>query len=71
MCNLSQGIKEKAVVEGRIEGERIGEERGKRQGENIMLQLFERLISNGRMEDCQRVIRDEAYRRQMIKELEI
>ena len=75
MCNLSQGIKEK----GRIEGERIGEARGERRGitigkqhgENAMAQLFDRLMSAGRNDDCQRVIRDKAYRKRMMKELDI
>ena len=55
MCNLSQGIKEK----------------GRTEGENIMVQLFSRLLSAGRMEDCHRVTQDVAYRRQLIKEFNI
>ncbi len=74
-------------IEGRIEGERIGEargeqrgivigeargeQRGRRYGENIMIQLFNRLMSTDRMEDWLRVTKDEAYRRQLIKEMNI
>ena len=59
MCNLSQGIKE--------EGIRLGEKRG----ENKMIQLFSRLISNDRLEECYRITQDESYRRQLLKELNI
>ena len=55
MCNLSQGIKEK----GRLEGE----ERS--------MSLIEKLIDSGRIEDCQRVTKDTAYRRQLMQELGI
>ena len=55
MCNLSQGIKEK----GRLEGE----ERS--------MSLIEKLIDSGRLEDCQRVTKDTAYRRQLMQELGI
>ena len=52
-------------------GEKRGEQRGKQHGENAMAQLFDRLMSAGRSEDCQRVIRDKAYRKLLMKELNI
>ena len=95
MCNLGQGIRERAIAEGRIagrlEGERIGErrgekrgedrgrrigeelgeERGRRTGEERSMKLIQILMSSNRMEECQRVIQDESYRRQLMKELGI
>ena len=55
MCNLSQGIREA----GRIEGE------------NCAMKLIEKLMAKGRMEDCRRVIKDGAYRRQLMQEFHI
>lgn len=91
MCNLGQGIRERAIAEGRIagriEGERIGERRGEKRGRRIgeecgekrgkriweerSMRLIQNLMSAGRMEDCQRVIQDESYRWQLMKELNI
>ena len=59
MCNLSQGIRESGRVEGRIEGE------------NCAMKLIEKLMAKGRMEDCHRVIKDGAYRRQLMQEFNI
>lgn len=55
MCNLSQGIRES----GRVEGE------------DCAMQLMEKLMAKGRMEDCHRVIKDGAYRRQLMQEFNI
>lgn len=71
MCNLSQGIKEEGIRLGKQRGIAIGEQRGMQHGENLMAQLFDRLMSAGRNDDCQRVIRDKAYRKRMMKELNI
>ena len=79
MCNLSQGIKEEGIRLGKQRGIAIGQKRGeqrgitigKQHGENSMAQLFDRLMSAGRNEDCQRVIRDKAYRKLLMKELNI
>ena len=75
MCNLGQGIREKGIAEGRSagrrEGERIGEERGEKRGEKRSMKLIQTLMYSNRMEDCQRAIRDESYRRQLMKELGI
>lgn len=59
MCNLSQGIRESGRVEGR------------REGEDCAMQLIEKLMARGRMEDCHRVIKDGAYRRKLMQEFNI
>ena len=71
MCNLGQGIREKGIAEGRIAGRREGERIGEERGEKRSMKLIQTLMYSNRMEDCQRAIRDESYRRQLMKELGI
>ena len=49
-----------ALEEGKIDGERIGEER--------FSQLLQMLIENGRMEDVKRISADKSYRNQLCQE---
>ena len=71
MCNLGQGIRKKVIAEGRIAGRREGERIGEERGEKRSMKLIQTLMYSNRMEDCQRAIRDESYRRQLMKELGI
>ena len=57
--------------EGEIRGLKIGEKRGRIEGENCAMKLIEKLMAKGRMEDCHRVIKDGAYRRQLMQEFNI
>ena len=71
MCNLGQGIIKKGIAEGSIAGRREGERIGEERGEKRSMKLIQTLMYSNRMEDCQRAIRDESYRRQLMKELGI
>ena len=48
-----------------------GEQRGEQRGEKRSMKLIDQLMSAGRLEDCQRVTKDTAYRRQLMQELGI
>ena len=44
-------------------------EEGYGQGEDFMAQLTDRLLTDGRIDDCKRAMKDKKYRKQLIKEL--
>ena len=48
--------------------ERIGEERGKAEGEERMSSLVGVLLKHGRLEDLKRVTRDREYRDKLLRE---
>ncbi len=67
MCLAISEIRE----EGRKEGRREGRKEGREEGMNLLSALIRRLKGLGRSEDMDRVLYDEAYRNELLDELEI
>ena len=63
MCNLSLGVYE--------EGMEKGMEKGLERGETRFANLMKKLFDSGRMDDAMRVVQDEQYRAQLMKEFAI
>ena len=67
MCNLSLGVYEEGMEKGMEKGLEKGLERGETRFANLMKKLFD----SGRMDDAMRVVQDEQYRAQLMKEFAI
>ena len=52
-------------------GVRNGEQRGEQLGEIRSMKLIEKLMTADRMEECQRAIKDAAYRKRLMQEFGI
>ena len=50
------------------EGERYGKETGKALGKNLVNELNQRLIEDGRMEDLKRACQETEYQKELLKE---
>ena len=50
---------------------RTSREEGRKEGEQAMAELINKLMTSDRMEDMKRAIEDKDYRAQLMKELEI
>ena len=50
---------------------RKGREEGRKEGEQAMAELINKLMTSDRMEDMKRAMEDKDYRAQLMKELEI
>ena len=76
MCNLSEGIERRGELRGRKLGEEVGEKRGELRGRKIgdkagrkaLGTLLQKLIQEGRKEDVDRVLRDDEYQEQLLRE---
>ncbi|WP_298590939.1 hypothetical protein [uncultured Megasphaera sp.] len=80
MCNLSEGIERRGELRGRKLGEEVGEKRGELRGElrgrkigekagrKALGTLLQKLIQEGRKEDVDRVLRDDEYQEQLLRE---
>ena len=72
MCNLSEGIERRGELRGRKLGEKRGELRGRKIGEKAgrkaLGTLLQKLIQEGRKEDVDRVLRDDEYQEQLLRE---
>ena len=76
MCNLSEGIERRGELRGRRLGEEVGEKRGELRGRKIgdkagrkaLGTLLQKLIQEGRKEDVDRVLRDDEYQEQLLRE---
>ena len=62
-------LREAEYEAGREDGEAAGREFGRREGEQAMAELIDKLIAADRMDDIKRAIVDEEYRAQLIREL--
>ncbi len=71
MCLAISEIREEGREEGRKEGRKEGREEGREEGMNLLCALIRRLKGLGRSEDMDRVLYDEAYRNELLDELEI
>lgn len=72
MCNLSEGIErrgeKRGELRGREIGERLGQERGDKEGRKALSSLIQKLIQEGRKEDVDRILRDDEYQEQLLRE---
>ena len=57
--------------EAHEEGYGQGYGQGYEQGETVMAELTDKLLGAGRIKDCQRAMRDIAFRKQLMQELGI
>ena len=60
MCNLSEGIERR----GELRGRKIGDKAGRK----ALGTLLQKLIQEGRKEDVDRVLRDDEYQEQLLRE---
>ena len=84
MCNLSEGIErrgelrgrklgeevgeKRGELRGRKIGEKIGQERGEKTGRKALSVLLQKLMQEGRKEDVDRVLQDDEYQEQLLRE---
>ena len=68
MCNLSEGIERRGELRGRKIGEKIGQERGEKTGRKALSVLLQKLMQEGRKEDVDRVLQDDEYQEQLLRE---
>ena len=84
MCNLSEGIERRGELRGRKLGEKVGEkrgelrgreigekigqERGEKTGRKALSVLLQKLMQEGRKEDVDRVLQDDEYQEQLLRE---
>lgn len=67
-CNLSEGIERRGELRGRKIGEKIGQERGEKTGRKALSVLLQKLMQEGRKEDVDRVLQDDEYQEQLLRE---
>ena len=60
MCNLSEGIERC--------GEKIGQERGEKNRKKALSVLLQKLIQEGRKEEVNRVLQNDEYQEQLLRE---
>ena len=53
---------------GQERGERIGQERGEKTGRQALSALLQKLLQEGRKEDINRVLQDNEYQEQLLRE---
>lgn len=53
---------------GQERGEKIGQERGDKTGRQALSTLLQKLLQEGRKEDFDRVLRDDEYQEQLLRE---
>ena len=68
MCNFSEAILERGMKEGIERGIEQGIEQGIVKGESRLNALNEKLVSDGRMDDLFRAIKDEWFRQRLYEE---
>ena len=62
-------LREAEYEAGREDGKKEGEAAGRESGRQEILNLMNKLMESGRMDDMKRAIADEAYRAQLMKEM--
>ena len=62
-------FKEEGKAEGKIEGKAEGKIEGKKEGVDIVNQLNDILINQGRFDELKRTVKDPEYQKKLIREL--
>ena len=67
MCDVIHAMIDEGVERGRKEGI----QKGKLEGANIIIRLYEILLNEGSMDKLKRATKDEAYRYELLKEYDL